>query len=483
MLKLVISDDEGQTTVVPLLRDEITIGRQEGNTIRLTERNVSRNHARLVKRNGSYVVEDLGSYNGVTLNGERLDEAAELSSGDQLGIGDYALAIQSDAPPVRPTPAPRPSSVAPPRLVVLSEPAAGAEFSLNQPVVRVGRDERLDIWINHKSISHEHAEIQIAEGVVTVFDLESANGIRINGVNTKRGILESGDELEIGDVRFRFIEPRGTHLLEPLPNQPPVTTAAPTSRKPVFALGVIALLAAAGAGAVLVTMKQPPPPGYVLETKPMTVRVEEGSMGASASSTRVSATSSDSLEAAPREWESVLTRAQAELAWGRIDRAFATANELPPDSVLRETPEFGEIRYRYAQSHIAAGEKALVEAEPRAALEEAQLVLALEGITTKQRRDARRLLQRARRERNAPSHADEDPLSRAHRCVAEGDNACVIRALESGRARSPEALALLIEAYRAMDDLPASRRHMRRFVERFPEDRRTPRYREMLASK
>ncbi|MBW2548259.1 MAG: FHA domain-containing protein, partial [Deltaproteobacteria bacterium] len=70
MYKLVISDDEGHATVVPLLRDEITIGRQEGNTIRLTERNVSRNHARLLRRNGSYVVEDLGSYNGVTVNGE-----------------------------------------------------------------------------------------------------------------------------------------------------------------------------------------------------------------------------------------------------------------------------------------------------------------------------------------------------------------------------------------------------------------------------
>ena len=47
MFKLVIQDDEGKTTVVPLIRDEITIGRKEGNTIRLTERNVSRRHARI----------------------------------------------------------------------------------------------------------------------------------------------------------------------------------------------------------------------------------------------------------------------------------------------------------------------------------------------------------------------------------------------------------------------------------------------------
>jgi ABC transport system ATP-binding/permease protein len=49
MVRLVISDNEGSTTVVPLLRDEVTIGRKEGNTIRLTERNISRRHVQLVR--------------------------------------------------------------------------------------------------------------------------------------------------------------------------------------------------------------------------------------------------------------------------------------------------------------------------------------------------------------------------------------------------------------------------------------------------
>ena len=38
-MKLIIEDDEGRKTVVPFARDEISIGRLEGNTIRLTERN------------------------------------------------------------------------------------------------------------------------------------------------------------------------------------------------------------------------------------------------------------------------------------------------------------------------------------------------------------------------------------------------------------------------------------------------------------
>ena len=95
--KLVISDDEGHTTVVPLLRDEVTIGREKGNTIRLTERNVSRAHARLLRRNGAYLIEDLGSYNGVSVNGRRIESVEKLSAGDQVEIGDYGLTLQSDS--------------------------------------------------------------------------------------------------------------------------------------------------------------------------------------------------------------------------------------------------------------------------------------------------------------------------------------------------------------------------------------------------
>jgi pSer/pThr/pTyr-binding forkhead associated (FHA) protein len=93
-MKLIIEDDEGRKTVVPMVREEITIGRQEGNTIRLTERNVSRRHARLVKDNGSVLIEDLGSYNGVRVNGEKINAPTKIKEGDLVEIGDYDLGIQ-----------------------------------------------------------------------------------------------------------------------------------------------------------------------------------------------------------------------------------------------------------------------------------------------------------------------------------------------------------------------------------------------------
>src|SRR6266404_1522361 len=96
MYKLIIEDDEGKTTVVPLIRDEITIGRKEGNTIRLTERNVSRRHAKLLKSNGTVFIEDLTSYNGIKVNGDRIAGRAPVNEGDRVQIGDYQLALKLD---------------------------------------------------------------------------------------------------------------------------------------------------------------------------------------------------------------------------------------------------------------------------------------------------------------------------------------------------------------------------------------------------
>src|SRR5262249_34856430 len=96
MFKLVIQDDEGKTTIVPLIRDEITIGRKEGNTIRLTERNVSRRHARILRNNGEVHIEDLGSYNGIRVNNAGMAERVSLGVSDQVQIGDYKLYLKAE---------------------------------------------------------------------------------------------------------------------------------------------------------------------------------------------------------------------------------------------------------------------------------------------------------------------------------------------------------------------------------------------------
>ncbi|HMY58379.1 MAG TPA: FHA domain-containing protein, partial [Pseudomonadota bacterium] len=96
MYKLIIEDDEGKTTEVPIIRDEITVGRKEGNTIRLTERNVSRRHARITRQGNGLFIEDLLSYNGIKVNGDRIQGKVAVGDGDRVQIGDYQVSVKLD---------------------------------------------------------------------------------------------------------------------------------------------------------------------------------------------------------------------------------------------------------------------------------------------------------------------------------------------------------------------------------------------------
>ncbi|MGE5552674.1 MAG: FHA domain-containing protein [Betaproteobacteria bacterium] len=74
----------GQT--VPL-GEELTLGRNEDNSLILGDRFTSGCHARLFRRDGSYWVEDVGSKNGTLVNNHRIYRAVRLSSGDRITVG------------------------------------------------------------------------------------------------------------------------------------------------------------------------------------------------------------------------------------------------------------------------------------------------------------------------------------------------------------------------------------------------------------
>jgi pSer/pThr/pTyr-binding forkhead associated (FHA) protein len=315
MYKLIIEDDEGKTTVVPLIRDEITIGRKEGNTIRLTERNVSRRHAKLLKSNGTVFIEDLTSYNGIKVNGDRIAGRAPVNEGDRVQIGDYQLALKLDkaqtasgghpnpvasgaTSPAMPSAAPAtemleqkttpfmkengaapaamldmaptvqtpitPTIVSPPisgqqeapaRLVVVSSNFAGQEFVLDKAAVVIGRTDENDVVINHRSISRHHAKIVREGGHYHIVDLQSANGVRVNGEEYGKVELRKGDHVDLGHVRLRFVAP-GEDFIFDRDAQVVDVSGAKKSRAGLVAVLMLVVVALAGGAFVLVKMTQ-----------------------------------------------------------------------------------------------------------------------------------------------------------------------------------------------------------------------------------
>ena len=145
MWKLTIEDDEGKQTQIPLAHEEYGVGRAENNSLRLTDRNVSRNHA-LLKQNGAgWILKDLQSYNGTYVNGARVVGEQPVSSGDVIQLGDYRLEVLDEglAPAVVPGAAP-PAAVPPVhqrpnRLVVVVGPSPGSEHPLDKEHFTIGR--------------------------------------------------------------------------------------------------------------------------------------------------------------------------------------------------------------------------------------------------------------------------------------------------------------------------------------------------------
>src|SRR5438067_11899967 len=73
----------------------ITIGREEGNLLRLNDERVSRFHAKIQLDNGDIILTDLDSTNGTRINGNPV-QIRRLRPGDRVGVGRSILIFGSN---------------------------------------------------------------------------------------------------------------------------------------------------------------------------------------------------------------------------------------------------------------------------------------------------------------------------------------------------------------------------------------------------
>gem|GEM_PF-566487 len=95
-----------------------------------------------------------------------------------------------------------------PSFTVLIGPDTGKIFKIIKPLVTVGRGEDQDIRIDDRSVSRMHCEILSGIDRIVVRDLESRNGIKVNGKITLEQQLEDGDQLDVGSIRLLYNNPK-----------------------------------------------------------------------------------------------------------------------------------------------------------------------------------------------------------------------------------------------------------------------------------
>ncbi len=188
--------------------------------------------------------EQFSSYEG-ELRGELQDYLAEharregyatlsspavlLETDDDLAVGEFGIATRmvhteqakpaaDGAPPeqvepgatmiYKPAKTPEAEAVSPQELGLARElvtlTTGGTSHPVEQRRVVIGRSKDCDIQVVDPNISRRHAEVRQEGAAYWAVDLDSTNGMLVNGRRLKRAKLEHGDTILLGSTELTF---------------------------------------------------------------------------------------------------------------------------------------------------------------------------------------------------------------------------------------------------------------------------------------
>jgi hypothetical protein len=151
-----------------------------------------------------------------------------LETDDDLAVGEFGIATRMVQPKrgQRAEDAPEPevesgaTMIYKPRVQQPTEAASAEELGLEREVavlswdgqvkrvdkrrVVLGRSRDCDIQVEDANVSRRHAELRQEGAAYWIVDLDSTNGIEVNGKRVKRAKLDPGDVFTVGSTDVTF---------------------------------------------------------------------------------------------------------------------------------------------------------------------------------------------------------------------------------------------------------------------------------------
>lgn len=87
-------------------------------------------------------------------------------------------------------------------LVLVKKSGTHKAFPLPNSVTVIGRQRTCDLRIPLGTVSKKHCKLHHFDGVLKISDLGSRNGTGLNGKQIKEAIIQAGDYISVGPVKF-----------------------------------------------------------------------------------------------------------------------------------------------------------------------------------------------------------------------------------------------------------------------------------------
>jgi hypothetical protein len=148
----------------------------------------------------------------------------KLETDDDLEMGEFGIATRMVQGPA-PQPGEPPSQPEPGATMVYRKPAEteavsaeelglgretvsltvnGTKHELDDGTATIGRSKDCDIQLPDPNVSRRHAEVRQEGAAYWIVDLDSTNGMEVNGRRQKRAKLRQGDRIMLGSTELVF---------------------------------------------------------------------------------------------------------------------------------------------------------------------------------------------------------------------------------------------------------------------------------------
>ncbi len=83
------------------------------------------------------------------------------------------------------------------------KPVGGGDpIPLIRETITIGRRESCDVCLQFANVSGQHCQLSFNEGLWIIRDLDSKNGVKVNGVRVQKKVLHPNDVISIAKKKF-----------------------------------------------------------------------------------------------------------------------------------------------------------------------------------------------------------------------------------------------------------------------------------------